>query len=52
MTLLLSDVFPLKSSRSHEVTGAGAYGFAGIACGLANGPVMWFVEGVRRHIGP
>ena len=38
------DVFPLRSGRAHEVMGAGATGFAAIACGLNPGPALWIVE--------
>lgn len=48
MPIQLSDVFPLKSSRYHEVTGAGAYSFASICCGKAAGNAIWFLEG-RMH---
>ena len=44
MAPLFSDVFPLNPSRYHEVTGSAACGFAAIACGLANGPAIWFME--------
>lgn len=44
MPLQFSDVFPLKSARYHEVTGSGAYAFAAISCGSANGNIIWFVE--------
>lgn len=45
MPALFSDVFPLKPSRYHEVTGAGAYSFASVCCGRAAGTAIWFVEG-------
>ena len=44
MSIRFSNVFPLKSSRYHEVTGASAYSFASICCGNTAGTTIWFVE--------
>nr|WP_319388064.1 hypothetical protein [uncultured Cohaesibacter sp.] len=46
---LLTDVFPLRGGRAHEVTGQGATVFAAITCGIGQRsdrrPAMWLVEG-------
>jgi protein ImuA len=50
MLVRFSDVFPLKSSRYHEVTGAGAYSFASVCCGYTAGKAIWFVEGWMHEV--
>lgn len=44
MSEQFSKYFPLRKARAHEVCGAGAVGFAAIACGLEKGPVIWVSE--------
>ena len=50
MPICLSDIYPLKSGRYHEVTGAGSYSFAAICCGVTSGTVLWFVEGWMSEV--
>lgn len=50
MLARFSDVFPLKSSRYHEVTGAGAYSFASVCCGYTTGKAIWLVEGWTHEV--
>jgi len=50
MHIRLPDIFPLKPSRYHEVTGAGAYSFASICCGNTAGMAIWFVEGWMHEV--
>lgn len=53
MLVQFSDVFPLKPSRYHEVTGAGAHSFASVCCGNTEGTAIWFVEGwVTEVVNP
>ncbi len=43
-TASLHGNFPLRSTRAHEVCGAGAYVFASIACGVAGGSALWISQ--------
>jgi len=43
----LSDHFPLRRGRTHEVFGPGALGFAFALAGQMGGPVLWIVEAWR-----
>lgn len=53
MPVRFSDVFPLKPTRYHEVTGAGAHSFASACCGNTAGTAIWFVEGwVTEVVNP
>ena len=53
MPIQFSDVFPLKPSRCHEVTGTGTYSFASVCCGNTVGTAIWFVEGwVTEGVNP
>jgi len=44
MTAAITDYFPLRQGRAHEVCGAGAYGFACALAGQLGGNVMWIRE--------
>lgn len=39
-----SDIFPLRNSRAHEVTGAGAVSFAMSVIARTSGPVIWIAS--------
>ncbi|MGL4281784.1 MAG: ImuA family protein [Albidovulum sp.] len=49
MPARLTENFPLRPNRVHEVCGAGAAGFAAIACARASGPLLWLREGWREE---
>jgi protein ImuA len=44
MTAVITDHFPLRQGRAHEVCGAGAYGFTCALAGQLGGHVMWIRE--------
>ena len=50
MPICVSDVFPLKPARYHEVTGPGSYSFASVCCGNTAGTTIWFVEGWIQEV--
>lgn len=50
MRVRFSDVFPLKNSRYHEVTGAGAYSFASVCCGNSANMAIWFSEAWTQEV--